>query len=551
MTSSIELGTDPSTYDADVVFKGAAAVAARGWKVVRLYGLDEDRTCECGRASCPTPGKHPVGFGWPEQATSDEETIAAWCEGDERINVGLLLGQSSGVIDVECDSPEAEVAARGYGLDRIETPSYRSSRGVHRLFQWEPGFPDQAVVKVDGVEVRLGSGGSAAQSVIPPSMHRSGVRYTWLPGKSPEDLPPARLPDGFRRAMLEQGRSKGCAQQAVALTASGEPVSPGGRHAYLLGEASYLAFREPDLNSEVSCSRIVNILHGLNETKCKPPKDKSEVEQIARDQIEFYRRAREAGRPELRSTDPHAETLARTHRDPWVFYGLEKRDGLWFPGKWRLVVVHGDPKHYRLMIPNPAGVETFSVILTPDEYLSPQKVANRILASTGLINVCDPTPAAWAKVWSGFSKQGTDVRGLQAQLMAGEFLTEEDPPPEEKRYAIVAGHFLDELSRANTEINELAITPGVNGSPKWLWNNGRKELWFNYSEVLKQIREWTCCEVTPGDWRDLRKRIQSFTGEDEFLTSQSSGGTKGRKRYFRWDERHLDALRKLAGVVSV
>ena len=551
MKSSCELGADSSTYDADVVFKGAAAVAARGWKVVRLYGLNEDRTCTCGWASCSTPGKHPIGLVWQEHATSDEETIAAWCEGDERINVGLLLGPSSGVIDVECDSPEAEVAAKGYGLDLIETPSYRSSRGVHRLFQWESGLPDKAVVKVDGVEVRLGGGGSAAQSVIPPSMHRSGVRYAWLPGKSPEDIPPARLPDRFRRAMLEPERSKGCAQQAVALTASGEPVSPGGRHQYLLGEASYLAFHEPDLNSEPSCSRILNLLQSLNETRCKPPKDRSEVEQIARDQIEFYRRARGAGRPELRSTDPRAETLARTHRDPWVFYGLEKRDGFWFPGKWRLVVVHSDPKHFRLEIPNPAGGEPFGVILAPDEYLSPQKVANRILASTGSINVCDPTPAAWAKAWSGSKKSDTDVRGLQAQLMAGEFLTEEDTPPEEKRYAIVAGHLLDEMSKANTEIDERQITPGVNGSPRWLWNNGRKELWFSHAEVVKQIRESACCEVTAGDWRDLRKRIQSLTGEDDFLTSQSGAGTKGRKRYFRWDERHLDALRKLAGVVSV
>jgi hypothetical protein len=406
MTRSCTFRTDPGTYDEDEVFKGAAAVAAHGWKIVKLHGLNDDCSCTCGKAACGTPGKHPVGSAWPERATSDEDAIASWFEPDRRVNVGVLLGQASGIIDVECDSPEAEAAARRYGLDAIDTPCYLSSRGIHRLFQWQPEFPDQAVVKVDGIEVRLGGGGSAAQSVIPPSMHRSGTMYAWLPGKSPDDIQPARLPGDFQKAMLDKKRSTGCAAQAVALTGSGATVSPGGRHQYLLGEASHLAFREPDLDSEESCLRIINILLGLNATKCNPPKDRSEVERIARDEIEFYRQAREVGRPDLRSTDPDAQTLVRTPRDPWVFYGLEKRERHWLPGNWRLVVVHSDPKHFRLVIPNPAGGEPFAVVLTPDEYSSPQKVANRILAFTGLINVCDPTPMAWAKAWAGYTDNG-------------------------------------------------------------------------------------------------------------------------------------------------
>jgi hypothetical protein len=111
-------------YNPDAMFKAAAEIATRGWKVVRLWGLNPYGSCTCGKSKGSTPGKHPHGgAGWPERATSDESVIAAWFEGERPVNVGLLLGSQSGVIDVECDSPEAEEALRLFGLHEIDTPT--------------------------------------------------------------------------------------------------------------------------------------------------------------------------------------------------------------------------------------------------------------------------------------------------------------------------------------------------------------------------------------------------------------------------------------------
>jgi hypothetical protein len=60
------------------------------------------------------------------------------------------------------------------------------------------------VVKVNGIEVRLG--GNAGQSVSPPSRHRSGVQYQWLPGMSPSDVDVARLPKAFKQAMFAENK---------------------------------------------------------------------------------------------------------------------------------------------------------------------------------------------------------------------------------------------------------------------------------------------------------------------------------------------------------
>jgi hypothetical protein len=165
-------------FDANEVFRSASLLAAKGIQVVRLYGVREHGSCTCGNANCATPGKHPAGGpGWPNRATTDEDEIASWLESDEPFNIGIKLGRDSGIIDIEVDSPEAQEVLEQFRLQEVDTPTYRASRGEHRLFRFDDRLPDVAVVKVGGLEVRTGGGGRAAQSVAPGSWHASGRRH--------------------------------------------------------------------------------------------------------------------------------------------------------------------------------------------------------------------------------------------------------------------------------------------------------------------------------------------------------------------------------------
>jgi putative DNA primase/helicase len=108
----------------------------------------------------------------------------------------LRLGPDS-VVDVEADSEEEEelFAKLFEGCDQPATPTYKSTRGKHRLFRFDDRLrgTDRAVIHFRSggpakLGIRIGADGKAAQSVIPPSAGRE-----WL--VSWNDVEPATLPD--------------------------------------------------------------------------------------------------------------------------------------------------------------------------------------------------------------------------------------------------------------------------------------------------------------------------------------------------------------------
>lgn len=132
--------------------------------------------------------KRPVGAAWQTRSSDNPADVAAWLAAGA--NVGILLGPASGVVDVEFDNPAGLEQLAAFGVLDIKTPTWRSARGEHRLFRWEPWMPQAAVVKADDLEIRIG--GRAAQSVLPPSIHPSGQPYTWT--TSPLDVAIASFP---------------------------------------------------------------------------------------------------------------------------------------------------------------------------------------------------------------------------------------------------------------------------------------------------------------------------------------------------------------------
>lgn len=120
--------------------------------------------------------KRPLGAGWQHKSTADLEAVAAWLAAGS--NVGLLLGPESGVVDVEYDEPAGRDQLSAFGILDLPTPTWRSARGEHRLFRWEPWMPATAAIKSDAIEIRIG--GRAAQSVLPPSRHPAGSAYEWI-----------------------------------------------------------------------------------------------------------------------------------------------------------------------------------------------------------------------------------------------------------------------------------------------------------------------------------------------------------------------------------
>ena len=110
-------------------------------------------------------GKMPIaGKEWQHKATVDEYQISAWWEQTPNANVGILLGEKSGIVDFEGDGPEAEATMQLiFGDDIPITPTYKSSRGVHRIFRYRNDLPEPGKngFKIGDLEIRTGNSGKS------------------------------------------------------------------------------------------------------------------------------------------------------------------------------------------------------------------------------------------------------------------------------------------------------------------------------------------------------------------------------------------------------
>lgn len=247
----------------------------RGWSVISLchpthtgYGIG-------GHAkTCGSPGKspwHPWKQYQSEQA--DEAQVNEWWRQRPMSNLGLVLGEISGLIGIDIDGEIADGQWRGLtnGTDYI-TWEFATGGGGRRLFFAVPkGMALRTISHKTGEahgELRILCNGS--QTVMPPSLHISGRQYAWLPGRSPDDLPVADAPEW----LLAMVRQNGPTPSHAAPLTDAELVTEGGRNQYLTKLAGSLR------RIGATEATIRAALLAENEARIEPPLEVSEVEGI-------------------------------------------------------------------------------------------------------------------------------------------------------------------------------------------------------------------------------------------------------------------------------
>lgn len=130
----------------------------------------------CGFSVIPLRPKSKLPlFSWKEfqnRHATDAELIGWFGTGDN--NIGIVTGPISGIAVVDADSAEAVAYCEENGLS--ETPCVVTSKGRHYYCANVPGTKNfQKRSDLPGIDLR-GEGGYV---VAPPSIHESGVRYTW------------------------------------------------------------------------------------------------------------------------------------------------------------------------------------------------------------------------------------------------------------------------------------------------------------------------------------------------------------------------------------
>ncbi len=544
------------------IFKAAARYAAElDWPIVRNYGMRDGRCmCHLGHG-CATPGKHPVEADWMPHATKDEDTIASWFEDGQQWNIGLPMGPVSGIVDTEWDDEKSLATARKFGLVDAQTLGYSSNRGGHRLWLLDERLISisKGVKKIGGLEVRFGGGGKQTQSILPPSRHHSGAVYKWEPGKSPDDVEVAKMPEALVLAVIAACGGEAGAEGSITKNTMYERiVQEGERNTAMVAWISSEIMRMRDPHDPAEQQNILLMMRSLNKTQLAKPLEDAELRGIWMGQLRWGMKARAAGATKIASTDPEADQKVEEARKENVHAasGLEFRSGEWFPGMWQLTVVHSDPKEFRLHVPivcNSDGKNDYvHVSLSSADWSSPISVARQILEATGTIDVTDPNPKEWAKIWNGYSfkkegeKQWTRVRGLKVKLMDEK--TEEWPPAEQQRFAQVAGWLLDALSsHAPPEPDCDDSTPHPSGRPSWVRSaEGEYLLYFSWNRVFEDIQKTRKVRMGEGEMIALKRRILAASGEPEFRIERVRTEAGVRRRYVVWTQAHLTHLENIA-----
>lgn len=174
--------------------------------------------------------KRPMGgHGWGTRQWTVDEIVREYDDQPDR-GVGICLGDKRGpggtwIIDIEGDGDGwRESLDTLLGGEAVQTMSWRSARGEHRVFQLAPddefpgllaslkGQPDKKGVYkfpdlLPGLEIRIGGADVQMQSAVPPSIQwdkaadKPTVPREWI-----NDGDPAPLPQAARdclRAMIE------------------------------------------------------------------------------------------------------------------------------------------------------------------------------------------------------------------------------------------------------------------------------------------------------------------------------------------------------------
>jgi len=234
----------------------AASYLARGWSVLPVRARD----------------KRPL-LRWETLQTKrpTESDLAMWFQQWPDANIGVVTGEISNLVVVDIDPMHGGEDS----LKRLEqrfgalppTIEARTGGGGRHLYFAHPAMlVRNRAGLAQGIDVR-GDGGYV---VAPPSIHPSGGRYEWLPGRSPQDMSPAPLPRWLIGvAGVRIGRTLADWRRLVR-----EGVPQGQRNSTIASLTGHLLWHGVDP------AVALELLLAWNRMRCRPPLEDTEVAQV-------------------------------------------------------------------------------------------------------------------------------------------------------------------------------------------------------------------------------------------------------------------------------
>lgn len=200
----------------------ARSYTKRGWAIIPLHS-PVATGCSCGNTTCiKSAGKHPRTRTGLKEASLNEERATEWWTAWPNANIGIVTGEISNLLVVDIDPRHGgdqswELLEAQHG--KVSTVAVITGSGGRHYYFCHPGR------KIGNTSNRLGPGidtrGDGGYIVAPGSIHKTGKRYEWAPGASPNETLIAPAPE-WLLDLIERPKKPDYSNQRVQeLTAIG------------------------------------------------------------------------------------------------------------------------------------------------------------------------------------------------------------------------------------------------------------------------------------------------------------------------------------------
>lgn len=155
------------------------------------------RYIELGLPIIPCNGKKPLVKDWQSRTTTSSEEVEKWESTWSDMNVGLPLGNVSGIIGIDVDGEAAILRLKEVsGGNLPPTWSFQTPGGGKRyLYKVSEGVVLKKYVEtLEGEHSEIAMLGDGQQTIMPPSIHPNGGKYKWYKGKNTTEIEIADAP---------------------------------------------------------------------------------------------------------------------------------------------------------------------------------------------------------------------------------------------------------------------------------------------------------------------------------------------------------------------
>lgn len=306
----------------------ALRYAAAGVPVFPLHWVKQDGNCSCRQgALCQAKGKHPRIKNWNEEATTDAAKIKAWWEKAPSANIGIPMGEKSGLVALDVDTRHGGDSSLALLVDEFAAlpntiTATTGGGGKHYIFKYTEELALKNVVEFrDGLDIRTQGG----MIVAAPSIHHSGNQYMWDSGKSPFEMQAADMPAWLVEEIRKVGIKITVKKKATEHTPR-KKISEGSRNNHLTSLAG--ALRRKGIGED----GIVATLRAENRDRLDPPLDDETVVAIAKSITRYQPESEDI---EYKLTDVgNAERFAAMFKDQVKYCAIYKKWFIWNGKRW-------------------------------------------------------------------------------------------------------------------------------------------------------------------------------------------------------------------------